>query len=265
MTLEQALLVLAIGFVAGVVGGLAGVGGSLIMIPGLALTLGYQTEAHAEHHVYMAAAMAVNVVVAARAARRHARADAVRRDLARTLIPPMLISIVLGVILSNFLEGAWLRLAFAAFLAAYSLAMIATAAGRRNESSERPERVTRSALVATGSTAGLVAGVLGLGGGVVIVPMLQAVSRVALRQSVATSTYVMQFTAVVGAALKIASLPALGLPITDALLYGGLMAPTALLGAPLGARLTHALPLAWVRLAVGLVLLASAARLAGVL
>ena len=60
--------VLATGLIAGVLGGMLGVGGSVIMIPGLTLVLGY------DQHLYQASAMVANVAGAVPAALRHHRA-----------------------------------------------------------------------------------------------------------------------------------------------------------------------------------------------
>ena len=70
----------AIGLMAGTLGGLLGVGGSVIMIPALTAIFG------PEQHLYQAAAMAVNVGVAVPAAWRHHGAGAARRDVLRAKI-----------------------------------------------------------------------------------------------------------------------------------------------------------------------------------
>jgi uncharacterized membrane protein YfcA len=75
----------------------------------------------------------------------------------------------------------------------------------------------------------------------------------------------MCLTAVVGAGFKVGTLPEHGLSILDAFALAALMGPSAMLGAWLGAKLTHALPLGWVRGVISVVLLAAAAKLAGVL
>ena len=72
---------LALGLVAGMLGAMAGLGGSLFVLPGLALILGYATEAHSEQHLYTAAAMCVNFAVAVPATIAYAAAG--RLDDAR--------------------------------------------------------------------------------------------------------------------------------------------------------------------------------------
>ena len=64
----QFLWLAVIGLVAGWVGGLMGVGGSLVMIPGLTLLLGSERQ-----HLFQATAMIVNVAVVGPAALKPAR------------------------------------------------------------------------------------------------------------------------------------------------------------------------------------------------
>jgi len=258
------LIVAAIGLTAGTLGGLAGIGGSLVMLPALGLLLGYRDAAHTDQHLYMGAAMCVNFLVALPAALRHARAGAMRRDLVRLLLPSMAAAMVLGVLISNQAPGELLRRLLAAFIALYCAINLVTLARRLGGKERGPERRSPGLMVAIGTAAGLVAGILGLGGGVVMVPLMQVFARVPLRNAIAVSCGVMCITSALGAAIKVSTLPELGLGVGEALTLAGIMAPGAMLGAMLGATLTHALPLPWVRGLISAALLAAAAKLAGI-
>lgn len=96
-----------------------------------------------------------------------------------------------------------------------------------------------------------------------LVPLLQVAARVPLRNAIAASAAVMWLTALVGGALKLATLPRLGLSVSPALALAGAMAIGAIVGSTVGARLTHRLRLPHLRLAVALALAAAGARLAG--
>src|SRR3954471_651914 len=113
----QLLLAAALGLVAGVLGGMAGIGGSMVMLPGLAIVFGYHDRAHSEQHLYMAAAMCVNVLVAIPATRTHAAAGALRRELVVRILPAMIAGIVAGVIASDFMGGEVLKNLLAVFIA----------------------------------------------------------------------------------------------------------------------------------------------------
>lgn len=262
MTILQLIEAIAIGFGAGCIGGIAGIGGSMVMLPGLALAFGYPDPSI--HHVYMAAAMAVNMAVAIPAARRHRRAGAVRDELLRRILPPMAVSIVVGVLVSNLIDARWLRLGLALFIAAYCLLSFAALAMRRPDHTGHDERTSAPALAGVGIVAGLLGGLLGIGGGVVMVPALQVICRVPLRQAIATSAGVMWLTALIGAALKLATLHTHGHHVGEALVLALAMAPGALLGARLGASLAHSLPLPIVRAVIATILTIAAARMADI-
>jgi uncharacterized membrane protein YfcA len=264
MTLEQLLLAALIGLIAGVLGGLAGVGGSMIMIPGLALIFGYQDEAHTEQHLYMAAAMAVNVLVSAPAAWRHYKNGHMRRELVVKILPGMLAAIVVGVIVSNFIEGTWLRRGLAVFIACYAVFNIYRVLRPVDEATRPPEKIGAARMTAIGGVSGMAGGLLGIGGGVVMVPLLQIFAWVRLRHAIAASSTVMVVSAVIGAALKLGTLgPTHGLSVADAFMFVVAMGPGAVVGGMLGAQLTHVLPLRVVRAAISLLLLLIAARMGG--
>ncbi len=266
MELSHIILAGLIGLAAGVVGGLSGIGGSMVMLPGLAIVFGYAGDpTHGRQHLYQAAAMAVNVVVAGAAAMEHHRAGTVRRDLVVGLLPAMAAGMIAGVLISNQVDGRTLARILAAFIACYCLYSLWRALLPHHDDPRGPERTSRVKTSIVGSLAGLVGGLVGLGGGVVTVPALQVLERIPLRQAISASAATMWMTALIGSAIKLGSLPSLGQSPVDALVLIGAMAPCAVGGAIMGARLTHGLPLRAVRLVVSLLLLLAAARMAGVL
>lgn len=261
LTILSIILTASVGFVAGLLGGLAGIGGSMVMLPALHEIFGEQSPA--THHLYMAAAMIVNLVVAISAARRHRRLGGIRPDLARPLMVTTAIAIVAGVLAGNLVPGNELRLALAVFLVVYCAYNVARLVRGPRPTDEPDHPVALWKLIVTGATTGLVAGLLGLGGGVVMVPMLQLLCRVRLRHAIGTSSSTMVVTALVGATLKTLTLARLGEHAADAILLAALMAPGAIIGAVWGASLTHALPVRTVRAVITALLLLAAWRLAG--
>lgn len=262
LTAIQLLDAVLIGLVAGVLGGLAGIGGSMVMLPGLHLVFGEKSDS--THHLYMAAAMTVNVAVAFPAAIRHYRRGAVRKELLPALLVTTTIFMVVGVLTGNLVRGDVLRVSLAAFLSVYCAFNIWRLLVNRPVDSAG-ERATRPRLLVSGGMTGFVGGVLGLGGGVMLVPALQMLCRVRLKQAIATSSAVICVTALLGAGLKMATLSTHGEPWQDAVLLALAMAPTAMIGGAIGANLTHYLPTTVVRAVVTLLLLVAAARLAGLL
>jgi uncharacterized membrane protein YfcA len=162
-------------------------------------------------------------------------------------MPSMIVAIVAGVLISNRVSGGLLKILLAAFIAGYCCWNIARLIRGRSES-ERRGRTSMPVVAGIGAGAGLVGGLLGIGGGAVVVPALQLLSGVPLRQAI-------------GAMLKFSTLSQHGRSWTEAALLAAAMAPGAVLGATAGASLAHALPLRAVRLTVSCLLLLVAVRL----
>lgn len=261
MTLTEVAICLVIGGLAGVLGGLAGIGGSLIMLPALAVFI-HDDNPGTAHHMFMASAMVVNVVVSLPAALKHRQAGAIHFGALRVILPVMALSIVVGVLVSNTFDGLLLRKILAGFIGLYALMTIARYFRKSAEPELDAKRLHKARLVGIGTFTGLIAGLLGIGGGVVMVPMLQVFCRMPIRSAIATSSAVMVMTAVVGASLKLATLPTHDRSVVHALIIAAALAPTAFFGGRLGATLTHKLPLQAVRLVVSLALMVVAARMA---
>ncbi len=262
--------VVAIGLVAGLLGGLLGVGGSTIIIPGLALALGYH------QHLYQAAAMIANIAVSIPAAVQHRRAGATVKPVLRWMLPTALLFVMLGVWLSNLPlfrgvdGGRWLGRVLALFL------VYVIAVNTRRIFVPRPETLQPGAPTHPGSTTpaasksiaarsasvgsvmGTIAGLLGIGGGAIAVPLQQIVLKLPLRYCIANSAAVICVSAAIGALYKNASLYQHGYHWHDSVCLALILAPSAWLGGHLGANLTHRLPVRQVRIAfVGLMIVAA--------
>lgn len=265
--LTQQAIIVAIGLAAGLIGGLTGLGGSLVMLPGLALFVGFSEESHPEQHTYQAAAMAVNFFVAVPATWRHARAGAVKRPILVRLLPAAVACIILGALASDRFEGAVLVQILAAVIALMViLGEIGHRLGSGDENSISDEERARRAspvIAGTGVVTGFVAGLLGTGGGVITVTALHALGRIPIRQAIAASTAAMCLMSPIGCATKMLGLASHHQDPMDAVRLIGLLGPAAVVGSLTGASLVHALPTTVVRRVVAVVLLLAAAKLGG--
>ncbi len=262
--LVELILLLVLGLFAGAIGGLVGVGGSIVIIPILTLLMSR------DQHLSQAAAMIVNVFVAASALLRHHQALAVRWDVVARMLPFGLLFIIIGVEASNQIDGEILKKIYGGFLL-YVIVFNVTKLfqdGGQSADAARP-RIGWGPVGFIGGLMGLVAGLLGIGGGPIAMPLLQRVCNLPLRQAIAASSAVMCLTSIVGAVRKNATLAehmdaaghALGLQ--DSLLIAAALAPTAMVGALIGAGLTHTLPLRWVRVAFILLMTWASASMLG--
>lgn len=252
------------GVVAGVLGGLLGIGGSSIMLPAMVLILGAARDGLEQIHQYQAAAMIVNFLLILPSVAAHARNRAIWRRVWAFMAPAALVGIVLGVQASWLFAGAAARYLrwgvgmFFLYVVAHNVYRLVRA--RRVEGLARPRveamPAWRKALV--GLPMGVVAGLLGIGGGSLAVPAQQIVLKMPLRNAIATSAATIASVSWVGAIVKNAQLGSNG-TVVRSLTLAACLAPTAMIGAYLGGHLTHTLPARVVRAAfTGLMVLAAA-------
>ncbi len=255
------VIALVVGALAGAVGGLAGIGGSIIMLPALAIIFGYAGPDHNEQHLYIASAMCVNVVVSFFSWGKHRKAGAVRKDIAVPLAIAMCTFVLAGVLWGSSLKGVWPGRAMIVFILGYATYnIVATIRGTPEQPLDAP-RPSLLKLLPIGAVTGVASGFLGIGGGIVLVPLLQA-AKVPLRQAIASSAAVMWISAAIGAVFKLSLLPGHELSVVDALALAGPMALGAVFGARAGATLTHRLKLPWLRTSIAIILAAAAVRMA---
>lgn len=255
-----------LGLAAGASGGLLGIGGSTVMIPGMVMLLGPQQQ-----HLYQAAAMIVNFFVVGPAVLRHVQARATLRPMTRWMVPSAVTGAVLGVVLSEqpVFRGSgqgWLQLGFAAFLlyvVIYNAARLYS--GRRLTPMTEADaaKCSKAAVVfLVGLPAGLFGGLLGVGGGLVAVPAQQIALRVPLTNAIANSASTILWSSVVGAIVKNSRLHEHGFGIAQSLLLAALLAPAAIVGSYYTADKVHRWPVNVIRMAFVALMLYCAYRLA---
>lgn len=194
----------AVGVVAGILAGLFGVGGGILIVPGLVLLLGMrQRRAHGT-------SLAAIVPIAASGLIGFAVAEAVDWVAAAVLAVGASTGALLGTRALQRIRPRPLRVGFALFLAATAARLFI----------QTPEALGRgeldalmvAGLLALGVVAGVLAGLFGVGGGILIIPALIILFSVPDAVAKGTSLVVILPTAVVGTARNLhygnADLPA---------------------------------------------------------
>ena len=246
------LYLVFIGLVAGVSSGLLGVGGSIVIIPCLALLFPQQP-----YHQHAAVAMIVNSFASLLAAWRHYRVGYVQISVIVRMLPTAIFGICLGVWLSNlrlFTTGhpEYLSRILAVFLIYVAIMNI-----RRLFSPLKPDDSAFPESASVGSSwlalvpglmMGIPAGLLGVGGGFIAVPAQQLVLGIRLRNAIANSSTLIIFSAAVGAVYKNWTLLSVeGATVQQSLWIAGLLIPGAIVGSYLGALLMHISPIRVIR------------------
>lgn len=259
LDLASVLELLGVGLLAGCLGGMLGVGGGLVMIPAMVIFLGDQHFGPGSLHVYKLAAITTGVVVSVPAAVRHARAKAIIYAMLPAILPAAVVGILAGVYAAGRFFSAeqthLLRRAFGGFLVvAVAINIYQDWHARRGDSglSVSCPLPSRRALIGgiVGIPTGLIAGLLGVGGGIWNVPAQHLLFNVRLRYAIATSSFVVVFVSAITAvvqSISVAGMP--GLRVSDGWWLALWLAPGAMLGGWWGAALTHRLPTRWLRYA----------------
>jgi len=265
--MEYAILTL-VGLIAGLLGGLLGIGGSVVMIPAMVIIFSGQGGADRMQQ-YQAAAMICNFLLIMPAVIRHQKARAVVWDVWRWLGPAAIAGIVIGVgasLLPVFSGNnqKYMKILFGAFLiyVAYKNVL------KLLDKTVSPQLlVARSGQpswkkICVGLPMGFSAGLLGIGGGALAVPALQMFIRLPLRNAIATSAATIMTTAWLGAIVKNYGVQASGDgTFIESVKLAACLAPPAMIASYVGGHLTHKLPIKAVRIAFIALMIVAAVKM----
>jgi len=261
---EIAVLII-IGLCMGLLGGLLGIGGSVIMIPALTWVYGEN------QHLYQAAAMICNFFVSASAIFAHRKANAFMKKTLVWLIPAAMAGIAGGVMLSNcsLFEGGnsyLLARAFGAFLVyvvsynSYRLFLDVHPNITVVPKPMPPKNIAAFLSTCCGAVTGLAAGLLGIGAGTVATPLQQVSLKLPLRNAMSNSAVTIVCISWLGAIYKNCTLSQHEIVLSERLnnalsvIPGGFpswamslkiaacVIPGAIIGGVIGGHLMHALP-----------------------
>lgn len=248
MTLIALLLALGIGIGVGVIMGLTGAGGGMLAVPALVYSQGWS----------MQQAMPVALLAVSLGALIGA-IDGLRRKQVRykaatlmALAGAPLTSI--GILVAKNMSQRWLMLAFSAVLLIVVARLIFQAKTqllRNAPTSERQDAMacvnrqtgkfdwtlkTASVISLIGACAGFFTGLLGVGGGFIIVPLLRHFTNLSMQSAAATSLMVIALVGAVAAASSI--LHGIEIPLFFSLMF----ALASVVGVLSGRRIANLLP-----------------------
>lgn len=254
MTIIVLLLALGIGIVVGVIMGLTGAGGGMLAVPALVYSQGWS----------MQQAMPVALLAVSLGALIGA-IDGLRRKQVRYKAA-ILMAVAgapltsLGISVAKNMSQRWLMLTFAAVLLIVVVRLIFQASAQMRSNPEALERQdamacvnrqtgkfdwtikTASVISLIGACAGFFTGLLGVGGGFIIVPLLRHFTNLSMQSAAATSLMVIALVgsvAVASAILHGAEIP---------LLFSTIFAFASVAGVLLGRRIASFLPSATVQM-----------------
>ncbi|WP_188974152.1 sulfite exporter TauE/SafE family protein [Deinococcus aerolatus] len=186
------LVTLAIGLLAGVLGAILGLGGGVVVVPALEFLLPRLGQ-----EITIGQAVAISqfsvLAVGLSGAAAYLGQGLVRARTGYLLSPYTIVGGTVGSLLGLVLPAQAVATVFAVLLlySAYNLLR----GLKRIEVEREPSRLVPPAM----TFAGVMSGLLGIGGGTVQVPVMNLLGGLPIRQAIATSTFIMGLTAVANA------------------------------------------------------------------
>lgn len=196
MTIIDIIALLATGIFVGFTGGLLGVGGAFIMVP-----VQYMVYADMGIPTDMAIKLAfgtnllVILPIAISGTWRHQKNKAVWWKVALIMGSCSLVGSFCGATIATHLPGEVLKIAFGVIILLISILMLTA----KPPHIEDEARVNPWLLVALGLPIGIVTGILGIGGGILVIPVMTLVLRLKMHNAIATSLAMMILTSTGGA------------------------------------------------------------------
>jgi len=262
--MELAAAMAAVGVLAGLLAGLLGVGGGIVTVPVLFFVLDFLgIDAAISMHMAVGTSLGAIIPTAIMSARSHRAKGAVDETLFKLWSVPIFLGAAAGAALAGQVRGPVLNAVFATGALTVALYMLFTRDAVAEDATHAPGPTTQRGLA---GLIGAVSAMMGIGGGTFSVPVLSAFGY-PVRRAVGTSAALGLMIAIPGALGFMLSgwtqpgLPPLSMGYVN-LIGVALLAPSAMICAPWGARLAHSIPPRALRLAFAIFLLATAAKMA---
>lgn len=257
MSILTLVLYAVIGIFAGFSGGLLGIGGGLVAVPCLHLLFQWQGFPPAyTMHLAIGTSLAAMIFTSGSSALAHSLKKGVYWYLFLLLTPGVIVGSIFGALVADSLKSRELELIFGVcecLIGAYFLST--QTIDQQDREADHPSLIISFFL---GIIIGSISTILGIGGGVITVPILTAY-RLPIRNAISTSAVIGFIIALFGAA----SFLLLGFEKTD--LHGAVgyvylpafiaIGIVASAFAPLGAKLAYTLPTKRLRQIFGIFLL----------
>ena len=179
MTPLEAVLAVLSGLAAGVLSGLFGIGGGTVMTPAVQALLG------AAPIVALATPLPAIFPTAITGAWTYRQGGQLDERAAAWIVGPGIVGAVAGAALTDVIETHVLLIVTALLLAREAVGILRGA--RRRDPAGEGSPGTPMQLAGIGLVAGFVSGLLGVGGGIIIVPLLVGVLKMPLKRALGTS------------------------------------------------------------------------------
>ncbi|MEM2943561.1 MAG: sulfite exporter TauE/SafE family protein [Methanomassiliicoccales archaeon] len=255
MDISVLIGLLIFSLIAGLIGSLLGLGGGIIIIPALTLIFGYEMQ------VAIGASLVGVIATSTGAATHYVHEKMVNIRLGMVLETATTTGSIIGALIAVYTDQSLLAIGFGIFLiygAVYMVRRPERLSAKVMKSQKKLLRIKGNYLdkklnqeisyevenldrgLAASTGAGIMSGLLGVGGGLVKVPVMNSWMNVPMKVATATSNFMIGVTALSGAIIYF------GYGYLSPVLTG-IVAVGVFFGATIGSRITHLLTGAGIR------------------
>ncbi len=201
MSIETALILFAVGIMAGILSGVFGVGGGIVIVPSLIAVysfIGFDSP----YLVHIAIATSLFTIIFTSLSSSHKHFSHGNVDWGAALIIGLssAVTIYLFSKVALMVPGDVLKKIFSGVLILVALKMLFDKKGKHEtaESQNKPVIFNKWVCMAIGILSGAVAAFSGLGGGVFVIPLMHYLLKFPFKKAIGTSSAAILFTAVAG-------------------------------------------------------------------
>lgn len=164
------LFFIGMGLLAGLLAGLFGVGGGLIVVPGLVILFSHlNVSPDFTMHLAAGTSFAVMIMTSSSSAYSHYRLGTIRMPLVRSMVPGIAMGVIVGSVIAHFLHTNVLQTILGCFLLCVTVSMIYSSIYSYESDGCVPGAPV---LMSVSSVIGCFSGLIGIGSGSMAVPFL---------------------------------------------------------------------------------------------
>ncbi|OCG57027.1 hypothetical protein A9G41_06865 [Gilliamella sp. Nev5-1] len=181
------IIFLSIGAVAGLLAGMFGVGGGALIVPSLIFTLNYFNLGNAwVNHIAIATSLATIIGTSLSSSYIYNKNNNIQWNILRKMVLGCIIGTLGGSYMTPYIPGVWLKWIFIIFLIYVSGQFILQASKVSQNHTSKNISINNSIFIFAGTLIGIFAALVGVGGGVLVVPFLQKCG-IDMRKAIGTS------------------------------------------------------------------------------
>lgn len=181
------ILFLCIGAAAGLLAGMFGIGGGALIVPALIFTLNHFTVNSVwTNHIAIATSLATIIGTSLSSSWMHNKNHNIEWSILKRMVLGCIIGTIGGSYITPLIPGVWLKWIFVIFMIYVGSQFVFKTRQVAHNHATKVVKLNTSIYIAMGGVIGLFAALVGVGGGVLVVPFLKKCG-IGMRKAIGTS------------------------------------------------------------------------------